>query len=754
MRNDLAALLSAIGVVAAAFIAQAQGADGDWPMFGRDALNQRFAPFAAIDRNNVSQLAPSWIYPLGTVGSAQTHPIVIDGVMYVGMAGNDVAALDATTGREIWRYRHVTRRALPQIPSNRGVAIADGRVFEATDDARVIALDQATGKLIWDKAVLPYDASALAPKGTKLPDVEFQFRAAPFIHEGKVIVGATGFEANRFDDDLVKASLAAGTDVGKAWIDANLGRRAFLAALDTLSGAEVWRWYTTKEDGWEGDYAPTAPDGTPLNRDIGTEKAAAPLYKNAWAAGSNSTWMTPAYDAASGLIFVGTGNPAPGDVDLVRPGDNLYANGVAAVDARTGSLRWFFQESPHGQYDATGQAVLFDARVDGRAVSAVLECGKSGWCFAIDRASGKLLFRSEEVVPHINTYAVPSAEGIRVSPAGGGAVSVSPVSYDPVSGVVYVAARHAPVIQTQVSVPNIPGGSALFKTTNRQVSTDETWGTLTALDIDKGGRVLWQVKTPQPLVGGTLATAGGLVFTGEPNGRFNAYDAATGAALWSADTGASVGAPPMSYVVNGRQFVAVATGRPAGVPQPAQAGRSARSRYRRLDGLERGCRRQVARRFPRHRVEAAERPFGRAAPRYREPQSRAGASVPRVHLLTGVPARHDATARRWVIVLWGCEPGLTRSAWQHNLARSVGGLTNCAFYCCGRRFSMVGALGLRANTHQRIFNFGHVASRMAASHAHRSPPGSNGAPHNSLICGKADVPAAIGGYRAQLFLIC
>jgi alcohol dehydrogenase (cytochrome c) len=572
MRKNLsaAALLSAAGILASAVTAQAQSDNGDWPSFGRDGANQRFAPFAAIDRGNVARLAPAWSYPLGTVGSAQTHPIVIGGVMYVGMAGNDVAALDAATGREIWRYRHVARHKLPQVPSNRGVAVADGRVFEATDDARAIALDQATGKVIWDKAVAPYDASALLPAGTKLPEVDFQFRAAPLVLDGKVIVGSTGFEANRFDDDFVKASLAAGIDVGKAWIDANLGRRAFLAALDANTGAEVWRWYTTNEDGWEGGFAQASPDGTPLNRDLAAEKAAAPLYKNAWAAGSNSTWMTPAHDA--GLIFIGTGNPAPGDVDLVRPGDNLYANGVAALDARSGKLRWFFQESPHGQYDATGQAVLFDATVDGRTVPAVLECGKSGWCFAIERAGGKLLFRSEEVVPHINPYAVPTAEGVRVSPGGGGAVSVSPVSYDPGSGVAYVAARHAPVIQTRVAIPNVPGGPALFKTITKPVPPSETWGTLTALDLTKGGRVLWQVKTPQPLVGGTLATAGGLVFTGEPNGKLGAYDAATGAALWSTETGAGVGAPPMSYVVNGRQFVAVATGRPAGEPASRPGG--------------------------------------------------------------------------------------------------------------------------------------------------------------------------------------
>ena len=537
-------------------------AEDDWITFGRDYSNQRFAPLDAIDRSNVARLAPAWVYQLGTVGSTQTHPLVVGGVMYVSMPGNDVAAVNAATGDEIWRYYHKMRGALPHAPSNRGVAVAYGRVFEATDDARVIALDQATGKVVWDKVVLPFDPSALVPKGQKKPDVQFVMRAAPLVIDGKVIVGATGFEANRFDDDFVKASIAAGTDVGTAWINANLGRRGFLSALDAQTGAEVWRWYTTKEDGWEGDYVATTPDGMPLHRDIAAEKAAAQPYKNAWAAGSNSAWMTPAFDPAAGLIFVGTGNPAPGDVDLVRPGDNLYANGVAALDATTGVLRWFFQEDPHGQYDATGQAVLLDAKAGGRTVPAVLECGKAGWCFVIDRASGKFLFRTDEVVPHQNTYSAGNStpEGIPVAPGTGGAVTVSPVSYDPISGVVYVAGRHAPSIQTLVQIPNVPGGTALFKLVSKPVPPSQTWGTLTALDLKNGGHMLWQMKTPQPLVGGTLATAGGLVFAGEANGHFNAYDSATGKALWTYQTGANVGAPPMSYTVNGRQFVAVATG--------------------------------------------------------------------------------------------------------------------------------------------------------------------------------------------------
>ena len=166
-------------------LAAAKADDGDWITFGRDFSNQRFAPLQGIDRSNVARLAPAWVYPLGTVGSAQTHPLVVGGVMYVGMAGNDVAAIDATTGSEIWRYHHAPRVALPRIPSNRGVAVAYGRVFEATDDARVIALDQATGKIVWDKVVQPFDPSSPVPSGNSKPDLGFLMRAAPLVYDVK-----------------------------------------------------------------------------------------------------------------------------------------------------------------------------------------------------------------------------------------------------------------------------------------------------------------------------------------------------------------------------------------------------------------------------------------------------------------------------------------------------------------------------------------------------------------------------------------
>ncbi len=541
--------------------------DANWITFGQDYRNQRFSSLDQINRDTIGRLVPVWIYQTGIPGSTQTHPLVVDGVMYFSTPGCDVIAVNAATGDEIWRYRHRFANQIPRASSNRGVAVAYGRVYLATDDTRVIALDQATGEIVWDRTIAPYDASALVEPGRTDPGpLGFVLRAAPLAYGGHIVVGATGFEANDIGADYVRDMVAAGKDVAWEWLQANLGRRAFLFSLDAATGEEVWRWYGTPEEGWEGVYAETAPDGTPLNRDIAAERAAADRYGKAWAAGSTPTWMTPAFDPTTGTIFIGTGNPAPGSVDLARPGDNLYANGIVALDMATGALRWFFQEHPHGTYDATGQAMLVDAEIDGMRVPAVAECGKTGWCYMIDRSDGHLLFQSEAVVRHSNIFAAPTPEGVLVAPGGAGGVGVSPTSYDPDTGYLYVAAIDRPQKLTLTEIPPADGGPTLGYVQAESVPLAEAWGTLTALDMKNGGRIAWQVRTPQPLVGGTVATAGGLVFTGEANGHFDAFDAATGAALWTFQTGANVGAPPMTYAVAGRQFVAVATG--AAMPAP------------------------------------------------------------------------------------------------------------------------------------------------------------------------------------------
>lgn len=553
-------------------LAANDGADENWITFGQDYRNQRFSSLTQVSRGNVGKLVPAWIYQTGAVGSSQVQPLAIDGVLYFTNTINDVIAADAATGEEVWRYRHKFAGSLPRDPRNRGVAVGYGKVFLAANDRRVVALDQTTGKTVWEYVVAGFDPRShpgLGQPGKPLPDpIPFVLIAAPLVANGLVIVGATGFEQN----DIGDASLNAGGDVIGDWIQNNLGRRAFLFALDAATGKEVWRWYTTKTDGWEGDYVEAAPGGEFLNRDTKTEREMAARYKDAWAAGSTATWMTPSYDAASGLIFLTTGNPAPGNILNARSGDNLYANSIVALEAKTGKLRWYLQQFPHGNYDSISQTVLFDATIDGRTVPAVGNGSKTGYFYVMDRVTGKFLYQSEPVVRVQNLFTPATKDGILRAPGGGGGIGVSPTSYDPNTGYVYAAAIDRPAKVTLMTVPGKAGFPDIEYERSVAVPPNEAWGTLTALDLRNKGKVVWQVKTKEPLVGGTLATAGGVVFTGEANGRFNAFDAANGKLLWSFQTGANVGAPPISYSVNGRQYIAVATGAAApdpGVPIPA-----------------------------------------------------------------------------------------------------------------------------------------------------------------------------------------
>jgi glucose dehydrogenase len=311
----------------------------------------------------------------------------------------------------------------------------------------------------------------------------------------------------------------------------------------------------------EGSYTPTAPDGTPLERDVGAEKALAEMYRNAWAAGSSIGHFTPALDSASGLLFVGTANPADSALPLARPGDNLYSNGILALEAQTGTLRWFFQAVPHGgNHDVISQVTLFDAVVDGRPVAAAGAGSKTGFYYVVDRATGQFLYQSQGFVRQMNLFGPPSETGTLVAPGDAGGVSVSPTSYDPDTGYLYVAAIDRPNLQIAVPLPAAAGRPATSYIRSTPVPLSEAYGTLTALDTRNRGKIVWQVKTREPLVGGVLATAGGLVFIGEANGHLDAFDSSTGEVLWTFQTGANVGASVMSYAVAGRQFVAVATG--------------------------------------------------------------------------------------------------------------------------------------------------------------------------------------------------
>ena len=541
---------------------------GSWLLHGRDYSNQRFSPLDAVNTGNVQKLVPKWIFQTGVAGTFSTTPIVADGMMYVSTPFSNVVAIDAKTGREVWRYEH--KRKSDKLccgPANRGVALGYGRVYIATVDAHLIALDAKSGEKVWDitlvePAAATEDKAALNVADPLAKDAVSGSTgvgsvAAPLVYNGMVIVGITGVGYGLHLEDAVKKNGQLTAVIGFA---GRYGQPGFMAAFDAGTGTEKWRFETTKK-GWEGEFAEKTSYGVPLRRDIAKEKADAPKFADAWRFGGGSIWHSPAVDVERGLIYFGTGNPSPQSMGDGRPGDNLYTMSLVAVEAATGKLAWYYQQVPHDLwgYDVASPPTLFDAVVDGKKVPAVGQASKVGWYFVHDRTNGKLLFKSDAFVPQENLFAPPSKEGVRVTPGAGGGSNWSPTSLDPAKNVVYVAGLHMPFTYRLETTP--------ATATNPEVSysafepaKEAQYGLLSAIDLNANGKILWQQKTDEILVGGVMATKGGLVFMGEGNGDFSAFDAATGKRLWKFNCGAGVNAPPISFAIDGKQYIAVAAG--------------------------------------------------------------------------------------------------------------------------------------------------------------------------------------------------
>lgn len=540
---------------------------GSWLIHGRDYANLRFSPLDQINRKTVKRLVPKWIYQTGSAATFQTTPLIADGVMYVSAPFSNVMALDARTGRELWRYEHKSKaEKLCCGPANRGVALGYGRVFVATVDARLVALDRATGKVVWDIPLAETgggpteDAKVLtgdkALPGKVTGSTGIGAVSAPLVFDGKVIIGITGvgyglhLQSERPDAPLGAVVGFAGT----------YGRPGFLAAFDAGTGNKLWQFDTTQK-GWEGQFSPETPDGAKLPRDIAAEKAALARHPDAWQHGGGSIWHAPAVDPALGLLYVGVGNPSPQAASESRPGDNLYTVSIVALEVATGKLRWHFQQVPHDMwgYDVASPPSLFDVTIDGKSVPALGQASKLGWYYVLDRRDGRLLFKSDAFVPQQNMFQAATREGVVISPGVGGGANWSPASVDAAKGIAYVAAMHMPT-RYRTDVLPAKGDEPPVPYYTMEPEKGERWGTLTAIDLAKGGKLLWQQKTAQPLVGGVLATAGGLVFTGEGGGDFSAFDAASGEPLWHFNCGAGVNAPPVAYELDGQQYVAVAAG--------------------------------------------------------------------------------------------------------------------------------------------------------------------------------------------------
>ena len=540
----------------------------NWLSYGRDYSNQRFSPLAQINRESVARLVPRWIYQTGTSATFQATPLVVDGVMYLSMPFNHVAAIDATTGRELWRYEH-KRKTIKMCcgPANRGVSVAYDKVFFGTVDSRLIALDAKTGRIAWDIELAADGGPSEKADQLALDDARRGHPAtgatgvginmAPLAFNGKVIIGITGVGYGlHLEGDRPNAPL--GAVVGFA---GSYGRPGFFAAFDAATGKRVWQFDTVAKANWEGAFRASTPDGVPLNRDIAQEKREFAKYPDAATHGGGSAWTTPAFDPQSGTLFVGIGNPSPQMDDMSRPGDNLYTVSLVALDAETGRLKWYYQQVPHDVwgYDVASPAVLFDLPTENGVVAAIGQASKVGWFYVHDRRNGELIYKSEPFVPQINLFTHPTPEGVRVAPGALGGSNWTPVAFNPASGLVYIAASHSP---TRYSVHEIAGSAdrPALRYSSLEPIDEPNWGTLTAISTRERGRIRWQQKTANPMVGGVLATAGGLVFTGEGNGFLSAFDADSGALLWQFQCGAGVNAPPVSYEVDGVQYVAVAAG--------------------------------------------------------------------------------------------------------------------------------------------------------------------------------------------------
>ncbi len=493
----------------------------DWLMYGHDYSNDRYSGLDQITTSNVSQLVPRWIFQTGIVASFETTPVVWNGTMYLTTAYNHLFALNARTGRLVWRYDHKQATTIFCCgPVNRGVAVAYGIVYMATLDAQLVALDAATGRVKWAKQIAD-------------PTLGYSETLAPLVYKNLVIVGISGAE---------------------------YGIRGFVSAYDARSGALLWRWYTIPATGWEGKWATTTPEGEPLHRNIAAEKAAFPKFRDAWKRGGGSMWMTPAIDPQLNLIYMGIGNPSPDLDGAIRPGDNLYTESIVAVNAGNGALAWYYQEVPHDVWDLdqVSPPLLFNVTVNGQTVPAMGAAGKTGWFYVLDRRTGQRILRSQPFVPQQNLFAQPTAAGVRMLPGANGGAEWSPTSYSPQTQYAYVAGLHQPMTYATHFAPYQKGklwlGSAFTS-----IPGEKQYGTFTAIDVNTG-KIAWQKQVDQPMMGGSLATGGGLVFTGEGNGSFDAFDAKTGALLWQFQAGAGVNAAPMAFELDGQEFIAVAAG--------------------------------------------------------------------------------------------------------------------------------------------------------------------------------------------------
>ena len=488
----------------------------DWPTYHGALHGNRYSPVDQINRTTVERLAPAWIFTFSEASRLEVTPIVVDGVMYV-TAVNECYALDAGSGRRIWHFKRPRSKGLAGDAAagiNRGAAVAGGRVFIVTDDARLIALNRFTGELVWE---------------TRMADPRQNYGAtsAPLVVGKLAIVGPSGGDE---------------------------GIRGFVAAFDTETGKEAWRFWTVPKPGEPGSETWT---GTDIEHRCG------------------AAWLTGTYDPDLDTLYWPTGNPCPDYDGSQRKGDNLYTDSILALEPSTGRLKWHFQFTPHDlwDWDAQQPPVLVDAEWHGQPRKLLLQANRNGFFYVLDRVTGALLLArpflkkltwAREIGadgrPALIDGQAPTAQGTKVCPAVEGATNWFSTSFSASTGLYYVQALEKCTIFSRSPETWRPGES-YYSGATRRVPDEPGQKLLRAIDV-RTGEVRWEV--PQvgraSTWGGTLATAGGLVFFGDDSGALSAVDASDGTPLWRFDANADWKASPMTYVFDGRQYIAVAAG--------------------------------------------------------------------------------------------------------------------------------------------------------------------------------------------------
>ncbi|WP_391204244.1 PQQ-binding-like beta-propeller repeat protein [Psychrobacillus sp. L4] len=519
----------------------------EWAIHGGDYYNRRYSMLNQITTENIGNLKPTWVSSLGSGSegkySGEATPIVVDGIMFITTGANEIFALDAKTGEQIWAYTPNIAQDMDTVCcgwTTRGVAVGDGKVYAGLLDARLIALDQKTGELLWETKVAEWEEG-------------YTVTSAPLYYNGKVYTGVSGGE---------------------------YGIRGRVMAYDSDLGREVWRFYTIP--------GPADVDGDTW-----------PTNNNAWLTGGGPVWNTPAVDPELGYIYFATGNTAPDLDGSNREGDNLYANSVVALNAENGDYVWHFQEVHHDIWDMdpANPVVLYDIEMDGKMRKGLGQAGKTGWVYFLDRTDGSPLVGIEEKpVPQLAeqktaaTQPFPIGDAfvpqtiteedmkndlgpeftgeigsiftpfwdvpITLKPGPFGGANWPPSAYNPDTEYFYVLGNDHYMSFERNELSEYSEGDIYLGSIFGPVLNAPTRGTVTAIDV-KTNKIAWQKKWDTLAYSGVLTTAGNLVFVGHNDGRLIAFNAKTGDQVWEYKMDAGANAPSITYEIDGEQYIAI-----------------------------------------------------------------------------------------------------------------------------------------------------------------------------------------------------